>query len=165
MDDAIHVVRARLDGGEESVRLPYPREGVGGVELVVSGDERWVAVFVFSGQSEQGWELFALEPVLGLASRRPYEQGEGRAPRFSPDSRWLVMAMTASPKERGSGRDAEDILGRGVTGQVLLEWATLYLHALLDGSTTSAEEHGSDRERWCMRRTCAVPFGLDEYAP
>jgi hypothetical protein len=58
----------RLEYGRAVITLPYPNAGYGGHELVRSPDGRHLAVFLYSGQSEQGWELFQLEPVLVDAS-------------------------------------------------------------------------------------------------
>jgi hypothetical protein len=64
------------------VSLPYPASGYGGHELVVSPSDRYLALFLYSGQSEVGWELFEL-PGLRHIGRLPYIFGEGEPPVFS----------------------------------------------------------------------------------
>lgn len=133
----VAVELARRDGTVERVALPYPVTGLGGMELIVSPDERYAALFVYSGQAEQGWELFAIDaeaqPALRHVSRLPYVHGEGLAPVFSPDSRMLAMVVTSVPCERGTGEDAEALLDPEARGEVLIDWAVLYAQRIPDG--------------------------------
>jgi hypothetical protein len=112
--------------GDQVVRLPPPVAGLEGLELVVSPDERYACLFVYSGQSQQGWELFEVEPALRHVSSLPYVHGEGLAPVFSPDSRYVAMVVTRQPTERGTGKKAEKLLKPDATGEVLIDWAMLY---------------------------------------
>lgn len=119
------------DGRTERTELPSPQAGFGGSEIVVSPDQHWAALFVYSGQSEQGWELFELAPTLRHVGGLPYVRGEGMAPAFSPDSRYLAMAVVgeaAGWTERATGRHAEDILDASAAEDesVLVDWAVLY---------------------------------------
>jgi hypothetical protein len=150
--DGVSIVLERpFDGdGEQHIEelqleRPYPSAGVGGLELVVSPDERIAALFVYSGQSQQGWELFALDPIaadprkaLRWVSSLPYVKGEGMAPVFSPDGRWLVMAVTADWCARMSGEHAEDALDGG-EGSIVIDWIQLYAQQIPD---TTSEEPG-----------------------
>jgi hypothetical protein len=131
-----------------SVRLPSPREGIGGLELVVSPDERLAVLLVYSGQSEQGWELFAIEPELRHLSSLPYVQGEGLAPVFSADSRHLAMIVRVEPRERGTGEAAEALLGPDASGEVLIDWATLFIQPVPEG-----EVEASAIGTWVRRST------------
>src|SRR5262245_14852795 len=94
--------------GDARAVLSYPHLGFGGHALVVSADESYLALFLFSGQSEQGWELFEL-PSLKHLGGLPYSEGEGDAPRFSSDSKWLAMLVTVTPRLRGSEEYFEDV--------------------------------------------------------
>lgn len=79
-------------GGEaQFVTLPYPHNGYGGHEIVVSKNEKYVALWLYSGQSEVGYELFEVAPKLRHLTSLPYQLGEGDAPKFSPDAQYLVM--------------------------------------------------------------------------
>lgn len=118
----------------ERVTLMRPLSGVGGHELVVSPDQRLAALFVYSGQSEQGYELFELAPSLRHAGGLPYVHGQGDAPVFSADSRWLVMAVTGGWTVRETGEHAEDVLDPDARGTVLLDWAQLYVQRVPDGA-------------------------------
>lgn len=155
----------RTDGSVDRVALPYPTAGLGGLELVVSADERFVALFVYSGQSEQGWELFevdpAAQPSLRHVSSLPYVHGEGLAPVFSPDSRMLAMAVTGGWLERGSGRHAEEMLAPEARGEILVDWGMLYVQQLPTG-----EVQQSPIGTW-IRRSMEIDdlYGWDLYEP
>lgn len=109
----------------ERVELP-PWSGVGGIELVVSPDERYVAVFLYSGQSSQGYELVALQPVLARVGGLAEIHGHGNAPMFSPDGRWLVSLIDSAPMVRGTGEYFEDIQDATADERVVVDWARLY---------------------------------------
>lgn len=87
----VSIVDRRTGLAREEVRLPYPREGYGGHEIVLSPRQHYAALFLYSGQSEVGYELFALGHGLQHLGGLPYVYGEGDRPVFSPDERWLVM--------------------------------------------------------------------------
>lgn len=132
------IIERRVHGADVryEVARPAPMQGLGGRELVVSPDEQYAALFVYSGQSEQGWVLFAVSPddelhPIRYMSSLPYVHGQGMAPAFSPDSRWLVMAVTGG-WVTSDGVDAEDALDGG-EGRVLLEWARIYAQQLPGG--------------------------------
>jgi hypothetical protein len=147
VDHAI-VVTLERGGSNEVLRLPSPLEGLGGLELVVSPDERLAALLVYSGQSEQGWELFAIEPALRHLSSLPYVRGEGLAPVFSSDSRTLAMIVTVEPRERGTGEYAEALLDPEASGEILIDWATLFIQQVPDG-----EVEASAIGTWVRRST------------
>ena len=118
----------RSTGIERStVRLPYPSAGYGGHELVVSPFGRYLALFLYSGQSEVGYELFELVPELMHVGSLPYVFGEGDHPVFSPDERWLVMAWESYLDWWSEHTTAE----RGRARQ--LDWGVLAMQQLPDG--------------------------------
>src|SRR5262245_41871257 len=90
-------------GATGEIVLPYPQFGHGGHELVVSPNEDYLALYLFSGQSEQGWELFSLVPELRHVGSLPYVEGEGDPPQFSLDGRWLAMMVAVEPRVRDTG--------------------------------------------------------------
>lgn len=90
------VVAVESDDDSEMVRLPYPSAGYGGHEIVVSPDERYAAVFIYSGQSEIGYELFELKPSLRHRASVPYVFGTGDAPVFSADGKHIAMAYAVN---------------------------------------------------------------------
>jgi hypothetical protein len=101
--------------------LPEPSCGYGGHEIVVSPDGATVAVFVYSGQSDSWYELFALEPVLRHVGALPSVFGEGLAPTFSVDGRFLAFANVFDPYLGDHTPPAE------------VDWVELWVHALPDG--------------------------------
>lgn len=121
-------------GTTRRIILPYPHAGLGGQVLVVSPDERYAVLFVYSGQSEQGYELFELAPLLQHVCSVPYRRGQGDAPRFSPDGRWLAMVLTTTPIVRGTDQYAEDAFEPAGQGDVLVDWAELLVQAVPDGA-------------------------------
>lgn len=67
-----------------------------GHEIVVSPNGGHAALFLFAGETEHAWELFALRPKLARRKGSPVATGRGEAPVFSPDSKYLVTASTAA---------------------------------------------------------------------
>jgi hypothetical protein len=119
----------RSNGVERSaVRLPYPSAGYGGHELVVSPSGRYLALFLYSGQSEVGYELFELTPELAHVGGLPYVFGEGDAPVFSPDERHMVMAW----ETYFDWWNDETIAARSRDSEI--EWGALAVHELPDGA-------------------------------
>jgi len=53
--------RRRMSGtrGVSQVELPYPSAGIGGGRLLKSPSEGHVVLSLYSGQSEEGYEVFA----------------------------------------------------------------------------------------------------------
>lgn len=62
----------------------------GGSAIVVSPRATYAAIFMHSGQSEQGYELLRLDPFARLAGY-PFDLATGDPPVFSPDEACLVM--------------------------------------------------------------------------
>ncbi len=89
--------------GAGRAKVPYPSGGFGGYEIVVSPKGRFVAVFLYTGQSEHGYELFVTMPDLRHLGGLPQVVGEGYAPVFSDDERWIAHASAINPSLDGSG--------------------------------------------------------------
>ena len=113
--------------------IPYPTAGCGGYEILLSAKERYLAMFLYSGQSEVGYELFYFRPYLQHIFSFGYVFGEGTGPVFSSDERWLALAWATNPELC--------LLDEGVehlpTGERLVDWVTLRIRELPDGSVTS----------------------------
>ncbi len=105
------------------------RGGIGGVELVVSPDERFLAVFVFSGQSTVGYELFSLEPLVRIGGL-PETRGHGSAPSFSPDSQHLVSLVDEPPRVRATGAFFEECQDEDSDARAVVDLAHLFVHLL-----------------------------------
>lgn len=113
-------------GGEPSVvSLPHLGDNFGGHEFVVSEDERYVALFVYSGQSEVGYEVFEVADALQHVAGQRWVYGEGHPPTFSDDSRYVVLAVALN-----SMVWSEEPAAHGV------EWAWLQIRDLYDGSVS-----------------------------
>jgi len=46
--------------------IPYPTAGCGGYEILLSAKERYLAMFLYSGQSEVDYELFYFRPHCSI---------------------------------------------------------------------------------------------------
>lgn len=123
-----------VEGGAEApqrIALPYPNAGYGGHELLLSKDETYLVLALYSGQSEQGYELFTYRPELKQIASVPYAYGEGAWPAFSSDERFLAMVSVTNP---GLYVDEEDMLDGVVTTQpCVLAWAEVHVRALPEG--------------------------------
>ncbi|MGE5184410.1 MAG: hypothetical protein ACM31C_20210 [Acidobacteriota bacterium] len=122
----------RLSLGLLRATLPYPRHGYGGHALVVSPDERYLALHLYSGQSEEGWELFELPSLRHLASL-PYFHGEGTGCRFSPGARWLATFTSTAPRVRDTGEYFEDVQDPDADDELVVDWAELRVQRVPDG--------------------------------
>ena len=116
----------------QRVVLPYPNAGLGGGSMVVAPDERHAALFVFSGQTELGFELFSLVPALRHVGGLPYRIGESDPPKFSSDGSWLVLLVAIAPSVDGT--DAEELLDPDADGEVVIDWAELVVQPIPDGT-------------------------------
>ena len=68
---------------------------------------------MYSGQSEEGCEVFSLSPLLRHLGGLPYQPGEGASFTFSPDDTCLVMAYSMSCAEITEDDLAEGFLDGG----------------------------------------------------
>lgn len=117
---------------DEIATIPTASDFSGGHEFVVSDDERHVALFVYSGQSSQGYELFALQPTLAHIGGLPEVFGEGAAPAFSPGCRWVVMFTTDDPFVRETDEHFDEIHDAESDATVVVDWARLRVRRLPD---------------------------------
>jgi hypothetical protein len=115
------------------VAIPYPVEGCGGCELLLSAKERYLAMFVYSGQSQVGYELFYFRPCLQHICSFGYVFGEGLGPVFSFDESRLGLAWSTNPNLSQVDEAVEHI----PTGERLIQWTTLHARELPDGPVTS----------------------------
>ena len=90
--DALEIRRAVEGATPEALALPWPRRGFAGGDFCVSPSERYVVLSMYSGQSEEGYELLALDPLRHI-SGLPYVYGFLSSFAFSPDESRLVMAL------------------------------------------------------------------------
>jgi hypothetical protein len=86
------------DGRVELANIPRPSVGWGGGTVVVSPANRYIAVVWDSGQSDAGYELFAVEPQLQRVGGLSRVYGSGAIVAFSPDERYLAMLSVVTPR-------------------------------------------------------------------
>ena len=146
-------LRVSIDGGGH-VDLPYPRRGYGGHEFVVAPGERVVAIFLYSGQSEIGYELFSLEPSLAHLRSCPYRTGAGDVPVFSPDARLIGLAWTVNgrlvPEADLSFEEAMVGPDERLISPLALHWATLRVEDVATGDVEQCEVHVRVPAGWPM---------------
>ncbi|MFO0596342.1 MAG: hypothetical protein U0228_13585 [Myxococcaceae bacterium] len=130
--DAGRTMSVVVDGGGEPrkrVSIPYPSAGYGGHELLLSSNERYLVLWLYSGQSQIGFELFTFAPVLKHVASLPYVLGEGLGPAFSADERYLAVASATN-----SSLNLEEVCEADVTQEpCVIAWADVHARALPDG--------------------------------
>lgn len=131
----VSVVVERQGVTLERADLPFPKAGYGGHELLLSPDEAWLALWLYSGQSEVGYELFELRPALRHIASLPYVFGEGEGPVFSADARLFALAWAIDPGIYPWDVEADD---DGCTvAEHEVEWAAVHLRRLPDGAVST----------------------------
>lgn len=112
------------------VALPFPSAGYGGAVLSISHHANFAAALLYSGQTEVGYELFALSPTLQHVGGMPYLFGECdfTPVQFSPDEALAAFASEkpfwwGDPNEADTDWDTPAVGGRA-------EWAALFVHRL-----------------------------------
>lgn len=115
----------------ETVTFPLKRAGCGGHELLLSGHETYLVLWLYSGQSEMGYELFQVIPALSHLVSLPYRFGEGFGPAFSPDERFLALAFATNTNLCPDDEVAsdEDVTAVACT----VEWVELHVQPLPSG--------------------------------
>lgn len=81
-------VTVRDEAGEELASFTLPSQfcgNFGGSEIVFSPRGGFAAIFMHSGQSEQGYELFAVAREVRHLGGVPFAFGVGGPPVFAPD--------------------------------------------------------------------------------
>lgn len=76
-----------------SVRLRYPRYGLGGGRLLGSPSGRYLVFSHYSGQSEESYRVFDIGEGIRRTKILEYHGGESAGFAFSADERLLVSAI------------------------------------------------------------------------
>jgi hypothetical protein len=117
---------------DERLMLPPSEAGHGGIELVISPNEKHAAAFLYSGQSKVGYAVLETRP-LRITVARYYWQGEADVPKFSPDGHWLAMLSSAPQIVRGTNQWFEEAHNPASKDIVTVYWARLYVQPIPDG--------------------------------
>lgn len=108
-----------------------PGAGYAGHELVLSAEEHYLAMGLYSGQSEVGYELFTFRPKLEHIGSFPYAHGYGFAPVFSPDEKRVAIAWATDPSLTVEDQDVDD--AGLTTSECIVDWACVHVRELPDG--------------------------------
>ena len=132
----LSLVVARDAGRAERIDLAYPGLGYGGHEFVLSSQESYLLMWLYSGQNEVGYELFSYSPELRHLESEPYRSGDGFVPTFSDDEKWLAQSWTVNS---GLYVHDESLLDESdLTKEAcVLEWASVSLRELATGRVQS----------------------------
>jgi hypothetical protein len=101
--------------------------------IFLSPSERFVVLSVFSGQSEERYDLFRVDEGLERVGGVPYQFGEVANYCFSEDEAFLVMALPATCSEWWVlSEDGEPEPGDGE--HVSFGFATVLFHNIKDAN-------------------------------
>ena len=93
----VRLLRDQRAAGETII--PYPGHGLAGGHFIVSPSQRFAVLSMFSGQSEEGYELFRIDDSVSRIGSLPYQVGEVASFCFSADESILVMALPSRCSE------------------------------------------------------------------
>ncbi len=116
--------------------LPVPNAGFGGAEMSISPSQKFVALLIYSGQCEVGYEVFELsdesEAPRHIVSF-PYEYGTSdlTPPVFAPDEHAIAIALQEESLW-WVDPDAEEADWNTPAAGGDVTWARLYVHQLSD---------------------------------
>ena len=124
--------------GHERARasMPYPHRGFGGHGFVLSSRGTYLALYWYTGQSEQACEVFTLTPLARVAGLK-LARGEGYGPAFAEDESALVLASSTNPELRVEENADGDPVDDPLTRAAKVRWAEVRALALPSGEETS----------------------------
>ena len=134
-----HALTIVTAGAPDRVARFEPRTPVAQYAFVVSPDERYLALFIDSGRSEHGYELFQVRPTFAHVGGLPATPGEGSPPLFSPEGNWAVTFVPDGHRVRGTGEHFTDLFDKGSDARVTLDWASLHVLHVPDGTWHRAD--------------------------
>ena len=144
----LHQKGVRVD----EVVLPYPSEGLAGASLLASPSGRLTLLSIFSGQSEEGYELFRIGEGITRVAGLSYQFGEAASYAFSSDEKLLVMALPFIGSEWWLPWDDEETEPNG-EGRLLFGFGQISVHEVESGEISTHELKVSAAEDWEPERT------------
>jgi len=136
--------------------IPYPRLGVAGGSFILSPSERFAVLSMFSGQSEEGYELFRIDGSVSRVGRLPYQYGEAASFCFSADESILVMALAIRCSEWWLSWEVREAEPDGA-GRRVIPFGQIRIEEIATGSNSVHELHVSVPRDWQPSR--------EEYEP
>lgn len=133
--DALTIIVDDAEGEVARASVPYPQLGFGGHEFVLSAQERWLVMFLFSGQGESGYEVFELRPALRHVGGLAYVRGDGSGVAISADEGLVAFPATINASLNLEDRELDD---EGCTvEEEEAPWMILHVQTLPDGPVTT----------------------------
>jgi len=156
--DGVIAVQLRRDGQVVAeTGVPFPRLGLAGGRLIVSPRERLVLLALFSGQSEEGYELFQLGDGIVRISGLPYQSGEAADYGFSADESTLVMALPFNCIEWWLPWEEGEANSDGA-GRLVFAFGQLWIHEIATSNISVHELRVSVAENWQPTRRAYDPY-------
>lgn len=149
--EGITVRRLDDEGVLEQIDFPCPTAGIGGGRIIASPSERLILISLFSGQSEEGYELFVLDNGMRKVASQEYEFGESASYCFSPDESHVVMALPFTCSEWWSPWDDGQVepLDRG---RLAFDFGQLRIQEIATGHVCVSTIRISAPESWSPER-------------
>ena len=146
--DGVLAVQLRRGGGiVDEAKLPYPSAGLAGGRLIISPREQFALLSIFSGQSEEGYELFRLGNGITRVFSQPYQFGETASFCFSPDELVIVMALPFACSEWWLPWEDGEAEPDGA-GRLVFAFGQLRIHDIATGNISTHELRVSVPDAW-----------------
>jgi hypothetical protein len=142
---AVRLLRDQRPAGEATI--PYPSHGVAGGRFIVSPSERLAVLSLFSGQSEEGYDLFQLGETVSRIDGIPYQFGEGASFCFSADESILAMALPSLCSEWWIPWEEGESEPDGA-GRLAFPFGQIHIHEIATGRMSVHQMRVSVPEDW-----------------
>ncbi|MDH5325302.1 MAG: hypothetical protein OEZ68_20220 [Gammaproteobacteria bacterium] len=150
------VVRSNSDTVVAHTTLPYPLAGLAGGYLLASPSERYLLMSIFSGQSEEGYELFDVSSDIRHLSGCQYLKGEAATYCFSPDESSIIMTLPYSSSEWWQPWDDDD-MELDEDGRRYFDFGLIQQHRIGTNKITRSIIRIFPPEQWVPNRNSYSP--------
>ncbi len=141
----------------DQVDISYPMEGLGGGEFIPFPSEKLILLSIYSGQSEEGYELFNMDGGLRHILGSGYIYGEAASYGFSSDEREIIMGLPFLCSEWWLPWDDEDI-EKDSANDCYFDFGTLRIHNIENDQVTDHTLRIYPPKDWVPARKDYEPF-------
>lgn len=145
------IQRRRTDSVLCQIELPYPSAGVGGARVVASPSERLALISLYSGQSEEAYELLDIVDGLRRIAGQDYQFGQAASYCFSTDESVVVMALPYASSDWWAPWEDEQVETLA-PGRLAFDFGQLRFQQIATGEIFVATIRISVPERWSPDR-------------